>query len=244
MSWYKRLAKLLVPLIIGTALFLLILIIFGVFDFNVIVSDLKAGLMPLPFSWFCYVIFLLYLGFYIIFAFRLSIRFKLCLLALYVLAISSFLRMVLGFGSHWYISNLAFNVGAITGTLQENEVVERINRRTWAIGISVLIASIISVLWFEYAPEYGLPQLIVVFATILPVPVFLLTYLSFKPVKLLAFWGKISYEVYLVHGIVIWALLKFELSIYIYVVLVYTFTIILGFLGNRFNQVVFKAIKI
>ncbi len=242
--WYKRLAKLLIPLIIGTLLFLAILVITGEYDYSQIVSDLKDGLMPLPFSWFCYVIFLLYLGFYLIYSLKFSLILKLLLLAFYVLAVIVFLRMVLGFGSHWYISNLTFVLGAVIGSLQENRIIEYVNRVRVILGIGVIICTFTSMLWFKFAPQYGLPQMFVVFITVLPVVVILLSYMFFHTASMLSLLGKISYEVYLVHGIIIWALLRYQLTVLIYVISVLALAILGGYVGNKLNKAIYKTIRL
>lgn len=242
--WYKRIAKLLIPLVIGTCFYLILVAASGEFDFKQIGLDMKDGLMPLPFSWFCYVILFLYIGFYVIFSIKTQDRVKIGLLLVYVLLLSGFLRMVMGFGSHWYISNLAFVVGAIIGAIPDDRISSYAREKKTALCITIIVSAILSVIWFTKAPQYGLPQLSVVFVTILPIVVILLSFLFFKTNMVLSFLGKISYEVYLAHGIVIWALVRFHLPIVIYIVLVLVLAILLGFVGNRINSIVFRWLHI
>lgn len=200
--------------------------------------------MPLPFSWFCYVIFLLYVGFYLIYSLSCRVSIKLMLLTAYVLAVSVFLRMGLGFGSHWYVSNLTLVVGAVIGTLEEKSISEYVLSKKNICGLLTIVCTAASIIWFVYAPKYGLPQLLVVFVTFLPIVVILLTHLFFYPSGVLSFLGKISYEVYLVHGIVIWALSKLQMSAFLYVSTVLAMAIIFGYLGNKLNQAIFRVFRL
>ena len=109
----KSAVKLLIPLFITTVLYQFVLYAVGKFDRNLIVSNLKNGVMPLIHSWYVYALFIFYLLFYAVFKFAPKNTTRIMIIAGVMLAYYITMRYFIKWGFHWWLTCFAFPTGII-----------------------------------------------------------------------------------------------------------------------------------
>lgn len=153
-----------------------------------------------PFAWYVYAIILYYLIFYFLFK---VIRRKLHALVVLILSITAYIIIVkrLGWDACWYMSSHCFPLGMFCCYF-EDSIKKLYMRKT----ILIIYAAAILILCYSGIGSYlGWPAWGSLFYYLIPLLVMPLMYtLSFGASPFLRFTGKISYEIYILHGVFIY----------------------------------------
>lgn len=202
----KRFLKLLPPYIIAIVIYQCYLACAGRFDWTVLTDNFLKGIPPLTNSWYIIAIIFFYLLFYAVFrtirSVKISVAVMWLLSFLYMFAISK-----IGWGNWWWKSTLAFNIG-MTYVLFEAKIKEKIARRP-IVFWGCMIVALALLFIFTYAdlsspfiegfPSYSMSY------WLLPLFVLFAIYFTGMPKgRIFNFLGKISYELYIVHGVFVW----------------------------------------
>ncbi|WP_336837805.1 acyltransferase family protein [Sphingobacterium siyangense] len=221
----KRLWKIIKPLLLVTLVYqLAIYLDQGIFNTELLFDLINKGITPLPFSWFAYSIIIFYIFFF--FAFRLnnsSLGSKILLMIIF-----SIIYMIILFRSEyeraWWVSSLAFPSGLIY-RFREKEIIA-VTHKTLYHFILAPLACIFIYSLVQTKIELLFP---IVYFIIPALIVNLLSFLNWKNDKIFTYLGKISYEVYLLHGFWIYLLRGkhiFIASDYLYILTIFSFTFI------------------
>lgn len=194
-------------------------------------AGLVKGDTPLPNTWFVFAIVLFYLSFYV--AARLTPNprhVNLILWGCSTLYIIFILQM--GWGSWWYSSVYALNVG-FTYACMEPKIKQRLQSTPWFLPAS--LACIGLTLYATMKVQGYLPDSYLVCRSIANclVPIFVvLTVYSLGMLKnrVLDFLGRISYEIYLVHGCCIMYLWGYSERWWLFILLIYTASVFTAWL--------------
>lgn len=196
----KRFSKLLPPILIVTLCFVPLKMVWQGETFSEIVSTLANGSTLTPFAWYVYVIILYYLIFYFLFK---VIRRKLHALVVLILSIAAYVIIVkrVGWDACWYMSSHCFPLGLVCCYF-EDSIKKMYMRKT----ILIIYAAAILILCYSGIGSYlGWPAWGSVIYYLIPFLVMPLMYtLSFGESPFLRFTGKISYEIYILHGVFIY----------------------------------------
>ena len=191
----RSLNKLLPQFIIASVIWILISCVWMNGNFKEDLWGFVIFRPPLPYSWFIYVLIILYMVFFFVFQLLIkkNIKFKLAILFIAILGVVVSFRL-LGFEPYWYLSIFAFNVGTTYGAYHNRLNAWISHQRFFTIGTLMVILAILIL--------YGIRSFLL---AIIPLGVVIpiLIFGSGKRIKLLTFLGSISYEIYLSHGIII-----------------------------------------
>ena len=223
-----RLGKLLPPIIIATICYLAILSFLTQSNAFLLIADLRYGTAPLPTSWFVYAVIFFYFTFYcaakILYDQKLIITCLWIISTIYIIVLYS-----LGWEECWYKSIFAFNIGSSFAYF-EYKIKQYIIQNP-----RIFIIITISLLVFLFIVRYINTYIFVTNAPIwksvvyYSVPLFCVTIIYlFKGISspVLSFFGRISYEIYLVQGAFITLLSPMRENWTAYFVLVYILSII------------------
>lgn len=224
-----RLAKLLPPFLITMFLWRIYRSIFGDNIPFLSIESLMRGETPLPNSWFVYAILFFYLCFFIVA--RFATKPQRITVILWVL--SSLYMIAMSFsdwGRWWYSTTYALNIGA-TFALYEDKL-KTLLRRKQSLMLTVLVPILVLAyytertgnVWTEIIMRWFLPLYIV----------FTIYAIGICRFHLFQNLGKISYEIYLVHGC--WILCLFglcEISTTLYIVAVVAVSIFTAWLLHQ-----------
>lgn len=189
----KRLLRIMVPLVIATTGYLS--------AYNSWSSELLGGAIhgntPLPYSWFCYVILLYYLWFYV--SARLCRDIRLVILSMCVPTLLCYVVMghVWHWGDWWYRSNIGFNLGMIIKYFETD--IRKIFSRYTIPFLSVIPLGLFCI----YAGgHFGVDMEVqaIGFSLVILALIYVLGFFLGRCIQWL---GKYSYEIYLVHGTLI-----------------------------------------
>lgn len=229
----KRLCRLIWPLLIMTIVYQTYKYYVGNFEFYSMLLE------PSPMTWFIYALVIWYVGFYLSFILGKSRSQKLLLIWLFsivYIAITVYYRM-----AYYYISILPLPM-AICYVYYEKHIKRLILKYQWTIWFVILFAILIIMGYCiagQYSinlPGWGLPVNILV-----PwVLVYVTYYLGGWKNSITQFFGKISYEFYIVHGFVVMQLGDLQIgsltsygNALLVIVIVLFITSILAWLLNR-----------
>ena len=242
---YKRLSKILIPFLFISLIYLLYRGLNGqIINIAFFVELFKHGSTVIYNGWFVNIIILMYLFFYVSFKLfkntSISIFLNTVLIIVYII-----LAMNLKYGFWWYNSSLPFIVGLLWGKYQV-KIDEFTNRYYF---ISLIILTILLFVSHQY--DYVLARLQIVdrysytLAANLDNVIFTLYFLLFlKKIdfsnKYLIFIGEFSFEIYMIHGLLISVLGKYFISSKINDV-IYTSLVIL--FSIRFAWFIKKSLK-
>lgn len=196
----KRFSKLLPPILIVTLCFVPLKMVWQGENFTQIVSSLADGKTLTPAAWYVYVIILYYLVFYILFKVIKRKSYALVVMTLFIIAyIIAVVK--LGWGACWYMSSHCFPLGMIYCYYEESI-------KKLYIGKACLLVHTVAMLVLCYSgvgsylgwPAWG--SLIYYLIPLLVMP--LMYTMSFGASPFLRFTGKISYEIYILHGVFIY----------------------------------------
>ena len=197
---YRRFSKLLPPILIVTLCFVSIKIVWQEEKLVDMVSLLANGFTLSPNAWYVYVIILYYLMFYIIFKVIKRKPFALVVMTLFVAAyiICTF---KLGWGAYWYISSHCFPLGMIY-CYYEKYIKVLYTRKAILL---IYIAAMFVLCYSGIGSYLGWPAWGAVIYILIPFIVMPLMHtLPFGASPFLRFTGKISYEIYILHGVFIY----------------------------------------
>lgn len=237
---FKKVLRLLLPLLIVTSIYL---ICFNSDPIRTVFHNLVAnGTSPLPYSWFVYVLMLMYVFFYIAYKFLpdniRNISVVVLVLVYMVLAYK------VGYNKIWFYSVVAFPAGLYYSDYEAR--ISSMLKSRWVLGfVSFLL---ICILAFTISVHQTITDYIYIAA--LPLVIFMLlsrTDIQNLNSSVVTFLSKISFEVYLLQGFSM-ALLRnnrlFIQSDLLYVLGVYTITIVTAYLLNRIIRAINNKISL
>lgn len=203
----KRLSKILIPLIIISSIYLIYRSINGqVLSSSFFIDLFKKGSTVIYNGWFVDIIILMYIFFYI--SFRMFSDKTIAILVNTVLIIFYIvLAIKLGYGFWWYNSSIPFVLGLVWAKNKEN--IDRLLKKYYFIPlVSVTVLLFISHQYsfilqkfhlvdnYSYALAANIDNVIFTLFFIL-----IVRKIDFSN-KYLLFLGKISFELYMIHGLV------------------------------------------
>ena len=204
--WKKRGLSIMIPYIISLVLYFVVYILIhgGQFNFkNDIVDNFKNGGTFLPYSWFIYVIIICYFVFYVchryFFSCKVSMLFETAILLFVALSM-----WLLDMGHWWYNKILVFALGGwfyLWEPFLRN--IFRGHRASFYISIICLV--IISFILSIGNKGYLLPVSLLFFSAAVYFCISLIPWTANRN-KIIIFLSSISYEIYLVQGIVLYLL--------------------------------------
>lgn len=235
----KRFIKVLPSFLILTILMCLYKFISENKNIKEIVHDLIfKGNTPLPNSWYIYVIIYQYIAFY--YSCKVGRTLKRSVIIASILTILAMVIMyVIGYGACWWISMPSFISGMILG-LEEFKLKSLLIKYKVII-ISIIISIIIILTFISNLCVWSL----FIFANLFPIVIMCFIYsYGFINNKVLRYLGKISLEIYLVHGIVL--LYKPPINLHWITILgfVIIVTVIIATIFNKINGYIKRIIKI
>lgn len=173
-------------------------------------SSIKFGYTFIPNTWFVYVLSLLYLFYYVTFGWLKSKRYLYPLLLLLLLIILYvYMTEHVKLGSFWYSSVFAFWMGVFFSVLEYKN--KRIIEKGFAVKYILICTMTIVILLVALYSLYARPIVYAPFlCTLFPVFLYLtLCVIRISKVAVIGFVGRISYELYVVHGIFVYYLHSF-----------------------------------
>lgn len=233
----KRFWKVLKPMLIATLFYLLLFYLdYGVWKQNIIKNLVFKGYTPLPNSWFIFALLYYYTCFYV--ALRMAGKRPIVLvLTIFALAIPYLVYTIgFSFGREWWVTILSFPTGVLYAFYRDQ--LFPIIRRPIVMVLFTLIVGVI-----VYSKVELLLLLTYVFIPL--VVVALLSYIRLPFGNyVLQFFGMISYEIYLLHGIFINLFHGNHIDIilfnnYLYAIMVFVATILFAYLFHHtlyFNE--------
>lgn len=177
---------------------------------NEFILSMSHGWVPLPFSWFIYAIFYVYVTFYIsAIVFKAEIHKTGYLLTGFIFIYIFIIWRVLHWGSWWYNSALSVPLGYFIA-IYEKQIDKLLLNQKY---LSILLMLFFTLLGFGIL-YYKVSSLIQIYELIL------LTYLviklyGFPKWETLLWLGDISLNIYLIHGIILLTTKKFIINPYL-----------------------------
>lgn len=170
----------------------------------------KIGYILVPNSWYVYVLFYYYILFVISTKFIANPK-----SIVYVLIGCTFLLIfityIIGLGDWWWKSSFSFNVGTLLPIFERkygNIVTLKMEKKIFCT-LFVLISICIIPNIFVFGFQKFRTLLLIILTTFLPLFLyFAFKKIAFKNHKIPSFLGSISYEVYLLHGVVLTVVLN------------------------------------
>lgn len=191
----KRLSKLLIPLLIITNIYWIGLAIIGHFSIHILVQRFLEGSGTTPKSWFVFALSICYILYYAVFKFFSKKHgiFIIWCLVLFLIISTYFLDWSL-----WSMSLVSFPIG-ISIAYKENLI------RT-QLSLIILTLSVIGLLYGVCGCYiYSLPMWWLIFSNSMPIVVYIVfRKLDISNNKVLKWLGQYSYEIYLLHGVVLY----------------------------------------
>lgn len=233
----KRFWKVLKPMLIATLIYLLLFYLdYGVWKQNIIKNLVLKGYTPLPNSWFIFALLYCYICFYVTLR-MIGKRPIVLVLTIFALTIPYLAYTIgFGFGREWWVTILSFPTGVLYAFYRD-QLFPIIRRPI----VMVLFTFIVGVI--VYSKVELLLLLTYVFIPL--VVVALLSYIRLPFGNcVLQFFGMISYEIYLLHGIFINLFHGNHIDIilfnhYLYAIMVFIASILFAYLFHRilyFNE--------
>jgi peptidoglycan/LPS O-acetylase OafA/YrhL len=232
----RRLLKVFMPFFIATIAFMALNYL-DTRNWPDFISNILAGRPPLPNSWFVFAIIIFYVFFYLAFRIRVLDNNWRKIGVCFGLSIAYILFMnLIGFATWWWVTALAFPSG-----MAYNEGERFFVQKQWHL----LFVPIGCVVAFLSLYVLHVDVLYTITYMLLPIMTMtLLSHINFPKNRALFFLGNISYEVYLIHGALIFLLRGTHIYIeskYIFALLIYTLTIVFAyFLHITVNRLMIK----
>lgn len=237
----KRIIKIIVPFIIACLLSFIIDYKLGEFNYEKYLIGYIEGFPPMPNSWYVYELLFLYLVFYLSFKYIKNKKRVISILLAIIICFYVMIKSV-GWPGYWYSSILSFPMGMMFAT-KEKEIGGLLYNKEKLILFVLTIISIVllSILCINDSPEST--DTFIGFISMLFIPIaiaFLLIEISFKPFNNILKIGSLSYEIYLVHGLIIEIASQLELNVVSFIALVLPFTLIFASILRRVSNSVFQ----
>lgn len=247
----KRLMKILVPYIIATLVYWAADFVFLGFLYPVsgIFHAIACGYPIVLFSWFIIHLLLFYVFFYILM--------KVCKNHYLLMVLGGFLYYVgttvlfysRGFGMHWYETSLAIPIGMLWA-IYEKQIFKFMSKNYWpkfigTIAISVVVYFASGLKIFNIFPQGYPAHKVIVYALFCICMIFsMMKYYVGNPIT--KFLGDISFEIYLLHGVLILATRENDKFVIqndtLFTIAVVAGTIIFAVLMKFGTNLVFKVI--
>lgn len=234
----KSLSKLLPTFLIFSFIWIIVSYLFfnnnifqnllGFIDFN----------PPLPYSWFIYALFISYIEFYFVYKWPyLADKHDLTKISLLLILNFIFVATLryLNFEVYWYISLFAFNVGNIYATYHK-----KVNLYIRKKPILILLLLILTFLACIVLNLRTFTLSIIPLGVVIPIVLIG----GFTKSKILNRLGKLSYEIYLAHGLVVPTLSHFSLYWPINLFFSIILSILLAYLINKFYKIDYISKKL
>lgn len=214
----KRFSAIIPSFIISIVLFQIVLFVCGNLNLSGVMEELATGKTShlLPYCWFVIIVSIVYMLFYFSSVVSDKKVVRAIIFSIFILLLYIIIRKM-KFESYWYISLTPILVGYLYAIYED-----KINK--WPTRIMVTLIGLASSLALSY--HWVFSDILMAFAPI--VVIYVLHSLEVTTSKSLHFLGKISYELYLVHGIVIYVF-KFIPDFYFFIILVFATSIIAAF---------------
>lgn len=256
----KRILKLLIPVIIITILHIIlnILIFKKFYSINSIINIYKNVSSIINNGWYLNSILVIYLIYYLCFKLFKNIKFSYIFFTVLVITYIYFLNEI-GFGIWWYNSMLALLFGMYY-EIFEYKIKSLLNKNITKI---LLIISILSfyvlnnseikiinfVSKFGIAPKFYIVQNLICINFIIMILLITFVNCNFNHSKfallrnkILSFLGKISFEIYMLHGLIINILLLFLNLNILFIFLLFSFTIVFAYIFNSIFKNLYKIL--
>lgn len=191
---WSRLWKLLIPLIVPIIIYIAVLLIKGQDAWAVVLENLKNYQLILPFTWFVIILAVFYVFFYALSSvYQISDKRFLLLLTLCVCVFSIANFIIFRESAYTNFSSLCFPAGVLYRQY-ESKIEQFLSRKTsYLLCFLVFLAT-----GFAASINHLLPVTILVWSILI---IMFSTLFSVKKNKVLNFFSKISYEVYVCQGI-------------------------------------------
>lgn len=191
----KRLKKIVLPFLIASVIYLLLVYTF--LGKDVVVGkfyQFSSGWIDslLPFSWYVYSIVFFYISFYILSSFTKDIGLIILLLSIAVVGYIVFINKFLHLPSYWTRSSFSFILGALF-VCKEDKIISIFRRNVKLIYLLIGICCICFCKWDMTEDSY-------LYNIFLSLSVILVSTPIIQGARWLSFVGKISYEIYLTQG--------------------------------------------
>lgn len=193
--WKRRFFKILLPLILATMLYLLL------FNKHVDFTDFGTKFLAgntcfLPYTWFSIALLFLYGIFYLSFKYykSYSLLFLVGLWCGYVMTMWG-----LGFESIWFYSSIGFVVGCIYENLESKWIFS--NNVLYILLVIILIVSTLFI-YYDFHGTYADMLFLLLFSILVIIIISRCNFDRLGESNIILFFSKISYEVYLIQGIV------------------------------------------
>ena len=237
--WTKRLPKVLIPFILSNLLFIIGYRIFENKSYTLveIISYILGIKLIDSFKWYIWTTIILYIGYY--FIFKTFKKEKAIILMFVYVNIYFWLCYIFKVGGWWYNSIFSFFIGILFANFGD-KIIEIVKNK--------YIYTLIPITIFLAIYTYGIKNGNIFTATIANVSfVISFIFISIKlrlGNKITTFLGTISYEIYLVHRLVLDILSTRIENRYMYVVSSVIGSIILAYLFSRIVKKVMKVMKV
>ena len=195
----KRLLKIVLPLVLCSIVFEAISITL----WGGQIADFRKDWPFLPNCWFCVTIIIYYLAFYIAALLLKSSPIKI-VYAMWVFSfVYVFLFKVMDFCNWWYQMVLSINIG-MTLAYYETAIRNVLYKYKRTIVLLLFLLTFLSAYWASCSKTDNFPVGMMVLSLVVGLLIY--SSLCFRPIKsnrLLTFFGRYSFEIYLIHGAVI-----------------------------------------
>jgi peptidoglycan/LPS O-acetylase OafA/YrhL len=198
----KRFSKILPPIIIVTIIYIPLKVYFDGTNLYQLLKDLAKGHTLTPYAWYIYAIILYYLSFYTTFKIikrkNIAIAFVFIMIILYTGIIK-----YLNWGAWWYISSFAFPMGLLYA-YHEQKIIELLYIKSRVSTTLIYLANIFILLYCALGTYFMWPGWGGIMYNLIPLLIMPILYsFNLERIHILRFLGRISYEIYILHGIFI-----------------------------------------
>lgn len=195
----KRLLKIVLPLVLCSIVFEATSITL----WGGQIADFRKDWPFLPNCWFCVTIIIYYFAFYITALLFKSSPIKVAYSMWLFSFVYVFLFKVMDFSSWWYQMVLSINIG-MTLAYYETAIRNVLYKYKRTIVLLLFLLTLLSAYWASCSETDNFPAGMMVLSLVVGLLIY--SSLCFRPIKsnrLLTFFGKHSFEIYLIHGAVI-----------------------------------------
>lgn len=133
----------------------------------------------------------------------------------------------LHFGSFWYLSSFSMVAGIYIAANEDRIFKNKVSHLLLLYAISIILSYISDMYAFQIKPLYLIYNIVICFTFYSSIRI-----VGFPTCKLLDYLGKISLEIYLLHGILIYFLVPIGLPALLTVLLVISGTILAASIAN------------
>ena len=225
----KRVLYLLIVYCLVTVIYAIYHLILGDFSFSLTIAEN---------SWYMWVQIVLYLIFWL--SFSLFDK-RTAILSVFILqTLMNILLIIVGFGVLWYISNYAFVFGIVFGNYKDG--IDLFIKKHY---IPFTCSAIVLFFIFSYLPSVvGIYSICRIISTVFFCIIVISFILAFKITgKLWAWIGKMSLEIYLLHGLVYMSLRHFISNDVIWLVLTIIITVAISYFASKLNNLIRKLLS-